>query len=293
MITRVTSTQLLTDSARTMQTALARLSTLQQQASSGKRILLPSDDLAGAGASLRVHAQQSALNQYGRNADDGTGWLATIDTALTQSTGLLQRARTLVLEAANSGTMSDQSREAVASEMASIRDDLLAQANTRYNGRSVFAGTSDAPAFDASYAWSGTAGAGVQRRVGADTTIQVDADGSAAFGTGATSVFATLDSIVADLRSGADVQPQLARIDDALKSVLTVQAVSGSRYSQMERAKDAVSATSLDLEAQRTSIEDVDTAQALVNLQSQNLAYQSALAVTAKALPVSLLSFLS
>ena len=144
-----------------------------------------------------------------------------------------------------------------------------------------------------SHAWSGTAGAGVQRRVGADTTIQVDADGSAAFGTGATSVFATLDSIVADLRSGADVQPQLARIDDALKSVLTVQAVSGSRYSQMERAKDAVSATSIDLEAQRTTIEDVDTAQALVNLQSQNLAYQSALAVTAKALPVSLLSFLS
>lgn len=294
MITRITSTQLLTDSARTMQAAMARLSTLQTQASTGNRISVPSDDPAGTGAAIQVRGQQAALAQYQRNASDGTGWLSTIDSALTQSTSILQRVRTLVLEASNSGTMSDTSRNAVAAEVQGLRDDLLQQANTQYNGRAIFAGTSDVDAFAAgTYAWSGTAGVAVQRRVGADVTIPVDADGSAAFGSGTTSIFATLDSIITDLHNGVDVQPRIAQIDDGLQKVLTVQAVNGSRYSQMARAQDSLSSQSVDLTAQRSSIEDVDTVQALVDLQSQNLAYQSALQVTAKALPMSLLSFLN
>jgi flagellar hook-associated protein 3 FlgL len=293
MITRVTSTQLLSDSARTMQAAMTRLSKLQTQASTGDRIQVPSDDPAGTGASIQVRGQQAALAQYQRNATDGSGWLSTIDGTLTQSTAILQSARNLVLEAANSGTMSPTSRDAVAADLQGLRDDLLAQANTRYNGRSVFAGTSDADAFSAAGVWSGTPGVTVDRRIGADSTIPVDADGGAAFGSGPTSVFATLDSIVSDLRNGVDVQPRIAQIDGAIQNVLTVQAVNGSRYSQMERAQDSLGAQSIDLTKQRSSIEEVDTVQALVDLQSQNLAYQSALQVTAKALPMSLLSFLN
>jgi flagellar hook-associated protein 3 FlgL len=294
MITRITSTQLLSDSARTMQSAMTRLSKLQTQASTGDRIQVPSDDPAGTGASIQVRGQQAALAQYQRNATDGSGWLSTIDGTLTQSTAILQRARTLVLEASNSGTMSPASRDAVAAEVQGLRDDLLAQANTRYNGRSVFAGTSDADAFAAgTYAWSGAAGVTVDRRIGADATIPVDADGSAAFGTGATSIFATLDSIVSDLHNGVDVQPRIAQLDTAMQKVITVQAVNGSRYNQMQRAQDSLGAQSIDLTKQRSSIEEVDTVQALVDLQSQNLAYQSALQVTAKALPMSLLSFLN
>jgi flagellar hook-associated protein 3 FlgL len=294
MITRVTSTQLLANSSRILQTQMSRLSTLQQQASTGARISVPSDDPSGTGASMQVQGQKTALEQYSRNVDDGNGWLSTIDTALTQSTGLLQRARDLVLQASNSGTMSDQSRGAVAAELDSIRTDLLAQANVRYDGRSVFAGTSDANAFDGTtYAWSGVTGTTVQRRISDTATVQVDADGTAAFGSGSTSVFAMLDSIVTDLRNGVDVQPGIAKIDGALQKVLTVQTTSGSRYSQMERAKDALGSMAVDLEARRSSIEDVDTVQTLVSLQSQNLAYQSALQVTAKALPMSLLSFLN
>ncbi|MGN6324959.1 flagellar hook-associated protein FlgL [Pseudolysinimonas sp.] len=293
MITRITSTQLLADSARTMQAAMTRLSKLQTQASTGDRIQVPSDDPAGTGASIQVRGQQAALAQYQRNATDGSGWLSTIDGTLTQSTSILQRVRVLVLEASNSGTMSPSARDAVASEVQGLRDDLLAQANTRYNGRSVFAGTSDADAFSAAGVWSGTAGVTVDRRVGADATIPVDADGSAAFGSGPTSIFATLDSIVSDLKGGVDVQPRIAQVDAAMQKVLTVQAVNGSRYNQMERATDALGAQAIDLTKQRSDIEQVDTVQAIVDLQSQNLAYQSALQVTAKALPMSLLSFLN
>lgn len=294
MITRVTSTQLLADSARTMQAAMSRLSTLQQQASSGKRISVPSDDPSGTASSIQVRGQQAAVAQYQRNASDGMGWLATVDGALTDSTALLQQARNLVVQAANSGAMSQAGRDAIASQLQGIRDDLLHEANTQFNGRSVFAGTSDTAAFDpTTYAWSGTASASVERRIGADATIRVDADGGAAYGTGATSVFASLDTIISDLHSGADVTPGLAAIDQGMQRISSVQVASGSRYAQMERAKDSLSSQSIALESQRSDVEDVDTVQALVSLQSQNLAYQAALQVTAKALPMSLLSFLS
>jgi flagellar hook-associated protein 3 FlgL len=294
MITRVTSTQLLANSAQTMQAAMARLSTLQQQASSGKRISVPSDDPSGTAASMQVRGQQAAVAQYQRNASDGMGWLATVDGALSNSTALLQQARNLVVQAANSGAMSQAGRDAIASQLQGIRDDLLQTANTQYNGRSVFAGTSDTPAFDTTtYAWSGTASASVDRRVGSDAAIRVDADGSAAFGSGATSVFASLDTIISNLHSGADVSSGITAIDAGLQSVSGAQVVSGSRYAQMERAKDSLSSQSIDLESRRSDVEDVDTVQSLVALQSQNLAYQAALQVTAKALPMSLLSFLS
>jgi flagellar hook-associated protein 3 FlgL len=294
MITRVTSTQLLTSSSRILQAQMSKLSALQQQASTGARITLPSDDPTGTGASMQVQGEKAANAQYTRNVDDGLGWLSTIDNALSQSTGLLQRARVLVLQAANAGTMSPQSRDAVAAEVEGIRSDLLAQANTHYAGRSVFAGTSDTNAYDGTtYAYSGTAGSSVQRRIGDTTTVQVDADGTAAFGSGATSVFAMLDGIVSDLHNGVDVQPRIAQLDTAMQNVLTVQTTSGSRYSQMDRAKDSLGSMAVDLEARRSSIEDVDTVATLVQLQSQNVAYQSALQVTSKALPMSLLSFLS
>jgi len=293
MIGRITSTHLLAQSQRNLQSALAELGRLQEQASSQRRISRPSDDPAGTGEALRVRSAQRALAQHSRNIADGSGWLATVDSALGTSSGLLQRARALVLQGGNDGVMSTDSREAIAVELETIRDDLLKQANTSYNGRFVFAGTSDAPAFDAAYAYSGTPGSAVERRIADDRTIRVDADGAAAFGTGAASVFATLDTVVTELRAGASVGPRVDDIDAALKAVLAEQSVSGTRYTQMERAKEAALERSVSLEADRTRIEDVDLAEVVLRLQSQEVAYRSALAVTGRALPPTLLSFLA
>jgi flagellar hook-associated protein 3 FlgL len=293
MIGRTTSTQMLQQAQRNMQTSLQQLARLNEQATSQHRISRPSDDPAGTGESLRVRGEQSALDQYQRNVTDGLGWLAMVDTTLSNSSALIQKARNLVVQGSNDGVLSAESREALAVELEGIRDDLRGQANTSFNGRYLFAGTSDTPPFDAAYAYSGTAGSSVERRISADTTIRVDADGAAAFGAGATSVFATLDSIVTGLRAGTSVSGRLDDLDAALQSVLTVQSVSGSAYAQMERAEDQLMSTSITLEGRRASVEDVDLAEVLVQLSTQQVAYQTALGVTARALQPTLMSFLA
>lgn len=298
MISRVTAQTMTEASLRHLQTNLTQLARLQEQATSQRAFLAPSDDPSAAATTLGLHAEQARNAQYARNIDDGLAWVTTVDSAIGASTTLLQRVRVLTLQGANDGALDATAKEAIAVELEGIRDELLANANTSLLGRSVFAGTSDAGyAFRADgaggYAFSGVAGASVERRLSDGATVRVDADGAEVFGTGDDSVFALIDDIVADLRSDANVRPHLDRIDERLTAMLSAQGAVGARQAQIERAKEAAVDTSVSLETRRAAVEDVDTVEVLVQLQAQELVYRSALQVTSRVLQPTLMDFLS
>ncbi len=298
MIGRVTHQTIQRSSLANLQLNLSTMADLQARMSGGKVITKPSDDPGGTASALQLRADKRAAEQYSRNIDNGTGWLSTVDTALDNATTSLRRARDLTVQGANSGTLNPTSREALAVELEGIRDAILSQANATYVGRSVFAGTSDASvAFTGAtgvppYQHSGTAGATVERRVANDTTVRVDGDGIAAFGQGATSVFALLDSIASDLRTGVDVNPRLNEIDARMKSMLSERAVVGTRYNALETASKTTAKAIVDLKGQISAIEDIDLAEVIVELQSQEVQYQAALGATSRVLQPSLLDFL-
>ncbi|PJJ73301.1 flagellar hook-associated protein 3 FlgL [Diaminobutyricimonas aerilata] len=295
MIGRITGQLQLSSAQRNLQVALAELTRLSDQASSGKLISKPSDDPAGTADSMQVRGQIAANAQFSRNIADGTGWLNTVESALSATTDILVKVRDLTVQASNSGSLSPVAREAIAVELEGLRSELFAQANTEYLGRSVFAGNSDeGVAFRPDLSYTGVAGSTVERRVDATSTVRVDADGAAVYGTGATSAFALIDTIVADVRGGtADVSAHLDSIDARLQSVWGEHTVVGARYAQLERAKGLTMEQSVSLEAQRLSVEDVDLGKTILDLKMQEVAYQSALAVTSRALQPTLLSFLS
>jgi flagellar hook-associated protein 3 FlgL len=122
--------------------------------------------------------------------------------------------------------------------------------------------------------------------------VRVDADGATVFGAGPGSAFDLIDTIVSDLRSGADLKPNLAAIDQRVHTILTQHAEVGSRDAQILRAQEVNMQQQGALEAQRTEIEDVDRGKAFLELQLQQTNYSAALAVTAKVLPQSLMDFL-
>lgn len=292
MISRVTASSMTTSAMRQLQTNLSELSRLQEQATSQRAFLAPSDDPTAAATTLRLHAEQRRTDQYARNIDDGMAWLATADSAISASTALLARARNLTVQGANDGAMDATAKEAIAVELEGIRDELLAQANTTVLGRSVFAGTSDTAAFDTAGAFSGLPGAEVVRRVSDEASIRVDADGAAVFGTDGDSAFAMLDRIIADLRGGVNIGPRLEEIDLRRSAMLSAQGAVGARQSQMERVKETTLQDSVSLEARRAAVEDVDSVEVLVRLQAQELVYRSALAVTGRVLQPTLMEFL-
>ncbi|MCT1477853.1 flagellin [Microbacterium sp. p3-SID336] len=292
MISRVTQSTMTQSAMRQLQANLSELARLQDQATSQKAFATPSEDPTAAAATLALHAEQRRTEQYARNIDDGLAWVTAADTAITASTALLSRVRDLTAQGANDGALDAAAKEALAVELEGIRDELLAQANTRLLGRSVFAGTSDTAAFGAGYAHSGVAGAEVTRRVSDAASVRVDTDGAAVFGTGDDSAFALVDRIVADLRSGTNVGPRLGEIDARRTAMLGVQGSVGTRQSQIERAKEAAVQNSVSLESRRAAVEDVDSVEVLIRLQAQELVYRSALAVNARVLQPSLMDFL-
>lgn len=300
MINRVTNQGLMMASHRNLQQSLSALADRQNTAGTLVRIAKPSDDPAGTADSIRIRAEQASVSQYSRNMTDGNSWLTTVDTALGQTNDIMRKVRDLTVQGANDGAMSPLQKEAIAVELESLRSELMTTANTKYLGRTVFAGNSDAGvAFTDSDAvppalpyTSTSTGSIVERRIGTDTTIRVDADGAAAFGEGDDSIFKLVDNIIADLRSGVNVAPRLGEIDSRVSSILGQRGAVGARQAQLEKAQGANVSESVSLEAQRSTIEDVDLGQAILDLKAQELNYQAALSVTSRSLQSNLMDFL-
>lgn len=310
MISRVTTQTQIRSAQSSLQSNLARLTQLQEQASTLTTLKRPSDDPALAADSLAVRAQQSAVAQYTRNVDNGTGWLTTVDGALASSTDIMNKVRDLTVQGGN-GSLSATAKSALAVQLQGLKQDLLTQANTQYLGRSVFAGTSDAAAAftttaatgttPASVTYTGTAGSSVQRRIAPDSTVRVDSDGASIYGTGTDSVFSLIDNIsfaldpttgTAGTSATATATDYLASVDARKTTILAAQADAGVREAQMKGAGADLVKQAGTLEAQRSGIEDADLGQAVLDLKLQEVSYQAALSVTAKVLQHTLMDFL-
>ena len=318
MISRVTDQTQIRSAQSSLQTNLSRLTQLQERASNLTKLGRPSDDPALTADSLAVHAQQSAVAQYSRNVDNGTGWLTTADAALSATTNIMNQVRDITVQGGN-GSLSQTAKSALATQLQGLKQDLLTQANTQYLGRSVFAGTSDAPAafttsaavaatasslaVPATVTYTGVADSSVQRRVAADSTVRVDSNGSKIYGPDANSVFTLIDNISNALDSSTGVAAVgatatttasdfLSAVDDRLTTVIAAQSDNGVRQAQIESAGAGLVTKAGTLEAQRSGLEDADLGQAVLDLKLQEVSYQAALSVTAKVLQHTLMDFL-
>ncbi|GAA3673015.1 flagellar hook-associated protein FlgL [Arthrobacter ginkgonis] len=294
MFQRVTQQGSIAGAQQRLQTSQARYTAALEQATSQKRIAKPSDDPVAAGTGMAARSGQRAAEQYGRNVKDAQNWLGTIDSSLSTATDLLLRVRDLTLQAASTGTQSQESREAIAQEIDGLRQDLLGVANTTLLGRNVFAGTSSAAqAFTGEPPVADPRTGEVLRRVGEGQSVRVDADGAALFGSGTGSVFALLDNLTAEIRNGDPVSARLADIDAKRQTLVLGRTEAGARYASVERAASALGESAAMLEATRSAAEDIELAEAALNLSSRELSYQAALSATSKVLNTSLMDYLS
>ena len=275
------------------QSALTRL---QQEVSSGKVITRPSDDPAGTVSALQLRGEISRQDQFARNATDGIGWLGTLDTALTSANSTLRRVRDLVVQGMSAGSNSTQSLSALATEVSSLRDTLISDANTNYLGRPVFGGATAATnAYSTTGTFQGDSVA-VSRTIGAGNSVRVDVNGRDVFGNDSTGqdVFTLLSTIASNLKSGntAALGSNLTALDAHSSNIVTKLADVGARYSRVEDVRTNSDSKQLDLKSSLSGIEDVDLPKTLMNISLQQAAYQAALKSTASIVQPSLVDFL-
>jgi flagellar hook-associated protein 3 FlgL len=293
-ITRVTQSMMSKGSVAAMQTSLARVAKLQEQLSTGRVLNRPSDSPTDTTSAMRMRASLAEVQQYGRNAEDGNGWLSTIDATLTEANDQVLRARDLALQGANQGSVGATAREALAQEVDQIRAGLVNTANTDYLGRPVFGGvTAGSAAYDATGTYVGVPGT-VNRTIGEGTTLRVDVDGNAAFGAAGSSVFDHLAALSAALRAGnqAGISTSITALESDRDRITTTQADVGSRQNRVETAIQSASDTQLRLRNSLAEVENTDLPKTIVDLQMQQMAYQASLGATARVMQPSLLDFL-
>ncbi len=139
---RISTALVYAKGVKAIQDQQTSLSRSQQQIATGRRILSPADDPAGAKRILDLDQSIALTRQYNRNADTAGGRLGLEDSTLGGVTNLLQRVRELAIQAGNPSLV-DGDRGALAEEVEQRLGELLGLANTRDgNGEYLFAGTS-------------------------------------------------------------------------------------------------------------------------------------------------------
>ena len=147
------------------------LTTTYQRLSTGMRINSAKDDAAGLQIADRLTTQINGLNQGNRNASDGIALAQTAEGALDEISSMLQKVRTLAVQA-STGTLTSDDRAAIQKESDSLVAEITRIATqTTYGGKTILEGGETAAA-DTMFIGDSEAGT-LDVQVGANSGDQV------------------------------------------------------------------------------------------------------------------------
>jgi flagellar hook-associated protein 3 FlgL len=120
------------------QSALARL---QNQVALGTRVTTPADDPIAAVHILELQRAQSESEQFAKNSTLAKNRLSLEEQSMIDVGSVLTRVRELMVQAGNVGTLSNNDRLSIATELAARLDELQDVANRQDgNGEYLFSG---------------------------------------------------------------------------------------------------------------------------------------------------------
>lgn len=138
---RISTAQFYESSAANYQKNFANVVKSSEEASSLVRVNTAADDPVGASRLLQLGQQASMLDQFSNNMTTIKATLGQTEAVMTSIGNVLQRAKELALGAGNAG-YTDADRQANASELSQIEEQLLSLMNTKdENGKYIFAGS--------------------------------------------------------------------------------------------------------------------------------------------------------
>ncbi len=146
MNNRISSSMMYDQSVFLMLSKQSKLNHLERQLATGQKMVTAKDDPVASGTAVGMDRVLAELDQLGSNAATVQNRLGLQENALAQAGELLTRVSELSIQA-NSAALSAEDRKSVSAELKSIRESLLALANsTDGNGRFLFGGTADSVA---------------------------------------------------------------------------------------------------------------------------------------------------
>jgi flagellar hook-associated protein 3 FlgL len=255
-------------------------SSLQQltaELSSGTRINSLSENPVASGENVLLLNQIQQDDSFTQSTNLVTGQLQVADSTLGSVVTQLTQAISLATSA-NNGTLNSSNIRSIGNQISGILNEVQSLANTSYQGQYIFSGarTSTNP-FTTSTATSPA----VTTYNGDQTVnylespngqkIQLNVPGSQIFlGKGSSSVFAALNSLVADYSSGTVDTTQAVADTQALSTSLNFvsqqRVTIDNSITQVTTASEAVTSSETQLTTAQTSLMQADVAQVSTQL---------------------------
>jgi flagellar hook-associated protein 3 FlgL len=296
---RITTQSIVTRSVERLNTRYSGLERASRDASTGRRIHRVSDDPAAMSRVMTLTAAGRMRDQEIKAASDATNWLNAADTTLQTAMTRLQRVRQLGVSGAS--TMPASQREGLVVELRAIQQEMVNLANATHNGRPLFGGTAAGAAVSGSgtaFTYTGDTGQ-VMRRTGPSDNVQVNVTAQDAFfftppAGFSNNVFAAIEEMAAAIEAGntARTAASLDAIDAGMEQIGRQLALIGARSNHVAASQLRTSDLKAALTTERSELQDVDIADAILRLQTEETAYQTALAAIGRSFPANLASFL-
>ncbi len=295
---RVTNSMLTDGFMRNLRTNLQGLDEIQRKLSSKKEVSRPSDDPVRLQQILNLDTSLDQTEQFLRNIDNASSYLATTEGALSQAMALLSRASELGTRSLN-GTNNQEAMEATAQEIKQLLEQLVEVANTTHTGRYVFAGTdtSTKPYTISSLAVTAESEAPngkIEYEVGPGVKMTINVTGPEAFGDGADSAFTALQELAAAMSADdkTAISAATEKLTMASDKLLTSRTDLGARVNRLEATEDRYQEDLINIKELKSKSEDIDLAKVIMDLKTQESVYQASLAAGARIIQPSLVDFL-
>lgn len=265
---------------------------LQEEISSGKKVNKPSDNPVGMAEILGYRSDLSAISQYGSNLDQANGFLSTTESALNDMENLLSNAKQIAVGQAG-GTATATTRATAAGQVQNLFQQALAIANTKFGDRYVFSGfKTDTVPFDSSGNYQGDSNT-ISVQLDQTSRLAINISGDQAF-KGSGDVFAALNGLQQALSNNdtGGIQNSIDTLSNAFSQVVNNQTEVGSRQARIQQAQNDFSQRQADLNTAVSGVQDLDVAQASIDLASSQNAYQASLLAASKIMQTSLIDYL-
>lgn len=276
---RVSTNQLQQLMMNSLQSGAVDFSKVSQQMATGKRILRPSDDPMGTVQLMALKKEQANLSQYNANIGNARSHLGSAETYVTSISDTFLKLRDLTLAAGN-GTLGLSERQALASEISSLKAALIDTGNARgSDGKYLFAGSqvNTAP-ISASNSYQGdNLARAVSISAGVQVTTNVDIEKVFFAGN---NLLNDLDNFLTVLNTnagniGADVTTMLDSIDSSIDANLELLTQVGARINTLDKVLATNNDINLYSKTLQLKLESLDYGVASMELTQAELALQT------------------
>lgn len=292
---RVTQGMLTANLLRNLNNSNVRLSKLQEQLYTQRKISRPSDDPVVALKGMAYRTNLTEVEQYRRNLTEMYKWMENSEAGMEQANAIFQRTRELVVKASNLGTHDHEDLQKIKAEISQLKEALVDVANTQVAGKYIFNGT-DVNTKPVTLNTDGTVtiNTGTYEafmiEVSKEVPVAASIDPESTFGAEIFKSFQDLEEALKD--NPPNIDSFIERFQGHIDGMLAERAELGARYNRIELVEDRLSKQEVIAHTILKENEGADMERVITDLKMQETIHRAALAVGARVIQPSLIDFL-